>query len=58
MIKFIRQHPNKSGIVYCLEQKKVEEVSETLQVNGINALPYHAGLDKNKSRKPRCFYHG
>ncbi|MAO72307.1 MAG: DNA helicase RecQ [Flavobacteriales bacterium] len=45
MIKFIRQHPGKSGIVYCLSRKKVEEVSETLQVNGINALPYHAGLD-------------
>lgn len=45
MIKFIRQHPNKSGIVYCLSRKKVEEVAETLQVNGINALPYHAGLD-------------
>ena len=45
MIKFIREHPNKSGIVYCLSRKKVEEVAETLQVNGINALPYHAGLD-------------
>tara|TARA_B100000683_G_scaffold168219_2_gene162163 strand:- start:1188 stop:3368 length:2181 start_codon:yes stop_codon:yes gene_type:complete len=45
MIKFIREHPNKSGVVYCLSRKKVEEVAETLQVNGINALPYHAGLD-------------
>ena len=45
MIKFIRQHSEKSGIVYCLSRKKVEEVAETLQVNGINALPYHAGLD-------------
>ena len=45
MIKFIRQHPSKSGVVYCLSRKKVEEVAETLQVNGINALPYHAGLD-------------
>ena len=45
MIKFIRQHPGKSGVVYCLSRKKVEEVAETLQVNGINALPYHAGLD-------------
>ncbi len=46
MIKFIREHPNKSGIVYCLSRKKVEEIAETLQVNGINALPYHAGLDQ------------
>ena len=45
MIKFIRQHSGKSGVVYCLSRKKVEEVAETLQVNGINALPYHAGLD-------------
>ncbi len=45
IIKFIRQHPEKSGIIYCLSRKKVEEVAETLQVNGINALPYHAGLD-------------
>ena len=46
MIKFIREHPNKSGIVYCLSRKKVEEIAETLQVNGINARPYHAGLDQ------------
>ncbi|TNF30021.1 MAG: DNA helicase RecQ [Bacteroidetes bacterium] len=45
MIKFIKQHPGKSGIVYCLSRKKVEEMAETLQVNGIKALPYHAGLD-------------
>ena len=47
LIKFIKQHPNKSGIVYCLSRKKVEEIAQTLQVNGINALPYHAGLDAN-----------
>ena len=47
IIKFIKQHPGKSGIVYCLSRKKVEEVAQTLQVNGINALPYHAGLDAN-----------
>ena len=46
MIKFIRENPNKSGIIYCLSRKKVEEIAETLQVNGINALPYHAGLDQ------------
>ncbi len=45
IIKFINGHPNKSGIVYCLSRKKVEEFAETLQVNGIKAVPYHAGLD-------------
>jgi len=45
IIRFIKENPNKSGIVYCLSRKKVEEVSEVLVVNGINALPYHAGLD-------------
>ncbi|PIE87794.1 MAG: DNA helicase RecQ [Bacteroidetes bacterium] len=50
IIRFIKQHPNKSGIIYCLSRKKVEELSETLVVNGIKALPYHAGLD-SASRK-------
>lgn len=45
IIRFIKQHQGKSGIVYCLSRKKVEEIAELLQVNGINALPYHAGLD-------------
>ncbi|MGM0648581.1 MAG: DNA helicase RecQ [Bacteroidota bacterium] len=45
IIKFIKERPGKSGIVYCLSRKKVEEIAETLQVNGIKALPYHAGLD-------------
>ena len=45
IIKFIRQNMNKSGIVYCLSRKKVEEVAKTLFVNGIRALPYHAGLE-------------
>jgi len=45
IIKFINKNKKKSGIVYCLSRKKVEDFSETLQVNGINALPYHAGLD-------------
>ncbi|OQX80364.1 MAG: DNA helicase RecQ [Bacteroidetes bacterium 4484_249] len=45
IIKYIKGHPGKSGIVYCLSRKKVEELAETLQVNGIKALPYHAGLD-------------
>jgi ATP-dependent DNA helicase RecQ len=45
IIKFIKQNANKSGIVYCLSRRKVEEVSETLNVNGIKSLPYHAGLE-------------
>ena len=45
LIKFIRQHPGKSGIIYCLSRKKVEEMAELLCINGIKALPYHAGLD-------------
>lgn len=47
IIKFIKERPNKSGIIYCLSRKKVEEIAEVLQVNGINALPYHAGLESN-----------
>lgn len=45
IIKFIKNNHGKSGIVYCLSRKKVEEITELLQVNGIRALPYHAGLD-------------
>lgn len=45
LIKFIRMHSGKSGIIYCLSRKKVEELAETLQVNGISALPYHAGME-------------
>lgn len=45
IIKYIRQREGKSGIIYCLSRKKVEETAELLQVNGINALAYHAGLD-------------
>tara|TARA_B100001109_G_scaffold174388_1_gene142548 strand:- start:11651 stop:13834 length:2184 start_codon:yes stop_codon:yes gene_type:complete len=45
IVKYINQLRGKSGIVYCLSRKKVEELAETLQVNGIKALPYHAGLD-------------
>ncbi len=46
IIRFVRQHTGKSGIIYCLSRKKVEEIASTLQVNGIKALPYHAGMDK------------
>ncbi len=45
IIRFIRQHKGKSGIIYCLSRKKVEEIAQVLQVNGISAVPYHAGLD-------------
>jgi len=45
IIRFIKENGGKSGIVYCLSRKKVEEIAEVLNVNGINALPYHAGLD-------------
>lgn len=45
IIKFIRQNPGKSGIIYCLSRKNVEDMAELLNINGIKALPYHAGLD-------------
>lgn len=45
IIMFIRQHEGKSGIIYCLSRKKVEELSEVLKANNIKAAPYHAGLD-------------
>ncbi len=45
IIKFIKNNSGKSGIIYCLSRKKVEELAEILQVNGIKALPYHAGMD-------------
>ena len=45
IIKFVKQNAGKSGVIYCLSRKKVEEVAETLVVNGIRALYYHAGLD-------------
>ena len=45
IIKYIKQNPDKSGIIYCLSRKKVEELAELLNINGIKAAPYHAGLD-------------
>ncbi len=45
IVRYIRQNPGKYGIVYCLSRKKVEEMAEFLNINGIKALPYHAGLD-------------
>ena len=47
IIKFIKQHPGKSGIIYCLSRKKVEELAAVLQANDIKAAAYHAGLDSN-----------
>lgn len=47
IIKFIKSNPEKSGIIYCLSRKKVEELAEILQANGINARAYHAGMDSN-----------
>jgi len=51
IVKFIKQNDGKSGIIYCLSRKKVEELAETLQVNGIKALPYHAGMDASTRAK-------
>ncbi len=45
IIKYIKQHPGKSGIIYCLSRKKVEELAQVLVINGIRAVPYHAGLE-------------
>jgi ATP-dependent DNA helicase RecQ len=45
IIRYIKQNTGKSGIIYCLSRKKVEEVAEALNLNGIKALPYHAGLE-------------
>jgi ATP-dependent DNA helicase RecQ len=45
IVKFVKQNQGKSGIIYCLSRKKVEEVAEVLNLNGVKALPYHAGLD-------------
>ena len=51
IIKYIKMRMGQSGIIYCLSRKKVEEVAELLQVNGINALPYHAGLETSVRAK-------
>ncbi len=51
IIRFIRNYKGKSGIIYCLSRKKVEEIAQILQVNGIKALPYHAGLDAKTRAK-------
>jgi len=51
IIRFIKQKEGQSGIIYCLSRKKVEEIAQVLQVNGINALPYHAGFDAKTRAK-------
>ncbi len=56
IIRFVKVNENKSGIIYCLSRKRVEELAHTLQVNGIKALPYHAGLDsKSRVKHQDCF---
>ncbi|TYB77020.1 RecQ family ATP-dependent DNA helicase [Bizionia myxarmorum] len=51
IIRFVKKYEGKSGIVYCLSRKRVEELAQTLQVNGIKAVPYHAGLDAKTRAK-------
>ena len=48
IIQYIKNRTGESGVIYCLSRKKVEEIAEILQINGVNALPYHAGLDSKK----------
>ena len=56
IIRFVKGYQGKSGVIYCLSRKKVEEVAQILQVNGVKALPYHAGLDaKTRSRHQDMF---
>ncbi|RUA06783.1 MAG: DNA helicase RecQ [Flavobacteriia bacterium] len=56
IIKFVRNYKGKSGVIYCLSRKKVEEIAQLLQVNGIKAIPYHAGLDaKTRARHQDMF---
>lgn len=56
IIRFVKQNEGKSGIVYCLSRKRVEELAQTLQVNGVKAVPYHAGLDaKTRSKHQDMF---
>ena len=58
IIKYIKNNPGKSGIIYCLSRKKVEELTETLKINEISVLPYHAGLDTvTRSKNQDAFLH-
>ena len=56
IIKFVKQNTGKSGIIYCLSRKKVEELAEVLRVNGIKAHPYHAGLDAKERAKTQDMF--
>jgi len=51
LIKFLKEHKGKSGVIYCLSRKKVEEIAQLLNVNGFKAAPYHAGLDSDVREK-------
>ena len=58
IIKYIRNNPGKSGIIYCLSRKKVEELTETLRINEISVLPYHAGMDSaTRTKNQDAFLH-
>lgn len=58
IIRYIRNNPGKSGIIYCLSRKKVEELTETLRINEISVLPYHAGMDSaTRSKNQDAFLH-
>ena len=58
IIRFIKNNPSKSGIIYCLSRKKVEELAELLVVNNIKSLPYHAGMDSaQRSANQDAFLH-
>lgn len=58
IIRYIKNHPGKSGIIYCLSRKKVEELADTLRLNDIAALPYHAGMDSvTRSENQDAFIH-
>ena len=58
IIRYIKNNPGKSGIIYCLSRKKVEELSETLRINEISVLPYHAGMDSaTRSKNQDAFLH-
>ena len=58
IIRFIRERDGKSGIIYCLSRKKVEEVAQLLQVNGVKAIPYHAGLEAKVRADIRYVFDG
>ncbi|MDE6410644.1 MAG: DNA helicase RecQ [Muribaculaceae bacterium] len=58
IIRYIKSNPGQSGIIYCLSRKKVEELAETLKINGISCLPYHAGMDAStRSENQDAFLH-